>query len=113
MERLFGNNGKRGDNDSDKSDRDQWLTRILGFVGSAIVCWVVLNLVAPLLPASISEWTNKLWVKAVITTVVALALTAWLSRIEGTIWARYYVIIGYLLSLALVVWIALRIFHVF
>jgi hypothetical protein len=58
------------------------------------------------------NWINNNWAKIGITGAVALIMAVVLTKIEGTIWGRYYVIIGYLLSLGLVVWIVLRLLRV-
>ena len=49
--------------------------------------------------------------KVGITLAVAVLMAVWLPRSEGTIWGKYYVIIGYLLSLGLIAWIVLRLLH--
>jgi len=113
MQKLFDpETGEATQPKSRESAAPSWSTKILGFVGSAIIFWIVLRAVAPLIAASSGmEWISKLWVRAAIVSAAALLMAAWLSRIEGTIWGKYYVIAGYLLSLALVVWIVLRLLH--
>ncbi len=97
---------------STESSAASWSTTILGFVGSAIIFWIVLRAVTPVIAAWLGmEWISKLWVRAATASIAALLMAVWLSRIEGTIWAKYYVIGGYLLSLALVVWIVLHLLH--
>jgi CBS domain containing-hemolysin-like protein len=97
---------------STESSAPSWSTTILGFVGSAIIFWIVLRAVAPVIAAWLGmEWISKLWVRAATASIAALLMAALLSRIEGTIWGKYYVIAGYLLSLALVVWIVLHLLH--
>jgi CBS domain containing-hemolysin-like protein len=96
---------------SAESSAASWSTT-LGFVGSAIIFWIVLRAVAPVIAAWLGmEWISKLWVRAATASIAALLMAALLSRIEGTIWGKYYVIAGYLLSLALVVWIVLHLLH--
>ncbi len=111
MQPLFGNQLK----DQEKSQESpalSWSTRVLGFVGGAIICWIVLRVLAPIIVEAWGfTWITNVWVKVGITGVVALAAALLLPRIEGTIWGTYYVIIGYLLSLALVIWIVLRLLH--
>ena len=86
-----------------------WPTRIMGLVGAAIIWWIVLRSLAPVLVDSWGIiWLDSLTPKIAITAVAALVSAVFLARIEGTIWARYYVIIGFLLSLFLIIWIALR-----
>src|SRR5260370_41493261 len=87
-------------------------TKVLGFVGSAIICWIALKFLAPMLVSAWGiVWIGSSWAKIGITGIAALAMSALLSRIEGTIWGKYYVILGYLLSLVLVVWMVLRLLH--
>ncbi len=82
---------------------------MLGFIGSGIICWIVLKISAPYIADVWGiNWLTRSWVKFGVTGIVALAMSVLLSRIEGTIWGKYYVIIGYLLSLALIVWIVLH-----
>ncbi len=112
MQPLFREDGRNSGSNQQPPSAASWPTRVLGFVGSAIICWIVLKVLAPLLAASWGiDWLTKLWVKIGITAVFALLMSALLSRLEGTIWGTYYVIIGYLLSLALIVWIVLRLLH--
>ena len=56
-------------------------------------------------------WITNTWVKVGITGVFSALAAVILTRIEGTIWGRYYVIIAYLFSIALVVWIVLRLLN--
>ena len=86
-----------------------WLGRVLGFAGSAVILWIALRALAPFLASAwdISQLQNG-WIRAAVVVPLAVLVTTVLSRIEGTIWARYYVIIGYLFSFALTVWIVLR-----
>ena len=111
MQPLFGSDQKE-DERSQETSAASWSTKVLGFVGSAIICWIVLRVVAPFIVTAWGfTWITNTWVKVGITGVVALGTAAVLPRIEGTIWGMYYVIIGYLLSLALVLWIVLRLLH--
>jgi len=101
-----------------KEDQDNletksaWSTRILGFLGSLIIFWIVLRELAPVLSGAWGiVWVEKPGVRAGIAVFLALPFAVWLARIEGSIWGKYYVIIGYLLCLALIVWIVLRLLH--
>ena len=86
-----------------------WASRILGFLGSAVICWIALRFIAPAISTSWGiVWINNLMVRLGIVTLASLASAAMLSKIEGTIWGNYFVIIGYLLSLGLIVWIVLH-----
>ena len=112
MQHLFGERSKEADEGLKESQGALWATKVLGFLGSAVICWIVVTVVAPVVASS---WgllrINNLWVRVGIVGLVSLAIAAVLSRIEGTIWGKYYVIIGYLLSLGLVVWIVLHLLH--
>jgi hypothetical protein len=89
-----------------------WLGRILGFLGSAVILWIALRALGPVLTSAWGiSWLQNTWIRAAVVVPIAALMTVVLSRIEGTIWAQYYVIIGYLLSLALIVWIVLRLLH--
>jgi hypothetical protein len=108
MQNLFGSEPK-GNQAGEKSVRTSWGTTVLGFVGSAVICWIVLGLVSPFLAGAWGwVWITNTWIRVGVTAVVALVAAFILTRIEGTIWGMYYVIIGYLLSLGLIVWIVLR-----
>jgi hypothetical protein len=97
----------------ERSGGASWLTATLGFAGSAVICWIVLRLITPFLLTSYGfTWLDKTWTKGGISAFVAAVSAVMLTRIEGTIWGKYYVIIGYLLSAGLVIWIALRLFHI-
>jgi hypothetical protein len=86
-----------------------WLGRVLGFLGSAVILWIALRTLGPFLTSAWGiSWIQNAWIRAALVVPLAVLVTIVLSRIEGTIWARYYVIIGYLLSFALIVWIVLR-----
>ncbi len=109
MQNLF-ENGQQ--NAKPARDSSTWSTGVLVFIGSAIICWIVLRVLVLIIVASWGfVWITKAWVKVGITLAVALLMALWLPRIEGTIWGKYYVIIGYLLSLGLIVWIVLRLLH--
>ena len=104
MQGLF-----RYDGEAQKTPARSWSTLTLGFIGGAIISWIALGAMAPLLASAWNiDWLNKFWTKVGITGILAASLAVLLSRIEGTIWGRYYVIIGYLFSLGLVIWIILR-----
>ncbi len=109
MQALFGNEPSESEKSQPVSVTASWSTRVLGFVGSAIICGIVLKLLAPVVagPWGIA-WIDNSRIQIVIAGVTGLAIAVLLSRIEGTIWGKYYVIIGYLLSLALIVWMVLR-----
>lgn len=112
MQGLFRRDSEENEKISAGSQGVLTLTTVLGFIGSAVICWVVLRLITPVLSEAWGiNWLYKPEIKAVITAVVALAMSFVLTRIEGTIWGRYYVIVGYLLSFALIVWIVLRLLH--
>jgi hypothetical protein len=112
MQNLFGEQSRKSDEDLKESQGALWATRVLGFMGSAVICWIVLKVIAPEVASSWQlPWINNLWVKVGVVGLVSLAIAGILSRIEGTIWGRYYVIIGYLLSLGLIVWIVLHLLH--
>jgi len=91
-----------------------WLGKVLGFAGSAVILWIALRALGPFLASAwgISQLQNA-WIRAAVVVPLAVLVTIMLSRIEGTIWARYYVIIGYLLSFALIVWIIFRLLDYF
>lgn len=111
MQPLFRNEQREGPETQAKA-ASSWATRVLGFIGSAIICWIVLRILAPIIVSAWGfVWFDYTWVKVAITGVVALVMAFLLPRIEGTIWGKYYVIIGYLLSLGLIVWIVLRLLH--
>ena len=112
MQNLFGEQPNQPDQDLKGSPGALWATRVLGFLGSVVICWIVLRALAPEIATSWGlPWINKLWAKIGIVGLVSVGVAAVLSRIEGTIWGRYYVIIGYLLSLSLVAWIVLHLLH--
>ncbi len=113
MQKLFG-----GDQPSEsaapkqESSNSRRVTMVLGFLGSAIICWVSLRLLAPVIASSWGiMWITPPWTRVAIALVIAAPIAGVLSRIEGTIWGKYYVIVGYLSSLALIVCIALRLLH--
>src|SRR5262245_43247478 len=112
MQGLFNKDAGDFEGGEFQKPRDSSATRVLGFAGSAVICWILLRLLAPFLPTS-GVWPllQNLWVKIGITALVALGMAVVLSRIEGTIWGKYYVTIGHLLSLCLVIWIVLRLLH--
>jgi len=91
-----------------------WLGKVLGFAGSAVILWIALRALGPFLSSAwgISQLQNA-WVRTAVVVPLAVLVTIMLSRIEGTIWARYYVIIGYLLSFALILWIIFRLLGYF
>ena len=112
LQGLFENEPKELRESSAASSGSSRSTKVLGFVGSAIICWIVLKFLVPVLVSAWGiVWIDRSWAKIGITAVVAIAMAAFLSRIEGTIWGKYYVIVGYLLSLALVTWIVLHLLH--
>jgi hypothetical protein len=89
-----------------------WLGNVLGFLGCAVIFWIGLRALAPAMATAWGiSWIANTWIRVAIVLIAALAFSALLSRIEGTIWARYYVIIGYLLSLFLIIWIILRLLN--
>jgi hypothetical protein len=112
MQALFENEPSESEKSQPASVIASWSTRVLGFAGSVIICWIVLKSLAPVV-ADVwgAAWINGAWAQIGIAGVLALAMAILLSRIEGTIWGRYYVIIGYLLSLALIVWMVLWLLH--
>jgi len=111
MQPLFGSD-QREVEQSRETSAASWSTKVLGFIGSAIICWIVLRVLAPFIVTAWGfTWITNTWVKIGITGIVALATATLLPRIEGTIWGMYYVIIGYFLSLALVIWIVLRLLY--
>ena len=94
------------------SPAGKWSTLVLGFIGSAVIFFVGLKELAPIFVSSWGVgWIINAWVRVAVAIVVAIPAAALLSRIEGTIWGTYYVIVGYLLSLGLIVWIVLRLLH--
>jgi hypothetical protein len=98
---------------AERSGGALWLTATLGFAGSATICWIVLKLLTPFIATNIRFiWLERTWAKAAICVVVAAPFAVLLTRIEGTIWGKYYVIVGYLLCAGLIVWIALRLLHI-
>jgi hypothetical protein len=112
MQGLFKNEGEALPESTRASAAVSWPTRVLGFIGSAIIFWIGLRFLAPVLVSAWGViWIDRPWVKIGIACVAAPAMAALLSRIEGTIWGKYYVIIGYLLSLGLIVWLVLRLLH--
>ena len=117
MQGLFDQKSEEelGENETnaERSRGALWLTATLGFAGGATICWIVLKLLTPFITTNDRFiWLERIWARVAICVVVAAALAALLTRIEGTIWGKYYVIVGYLLSAALIVWIALRLFHI-
>jgi len=112
MQPLFGNEQKQTGRKDQQSAPASWSTMVLGFIGSAIICWIVLGVLAPIITGTWGVvWIAKLWPRVAITAVVAVGTAALLTRIEGTIWGKYYVIVGYLLSLGMIIWIVLRLLH--
>jgi|SRR5215470_15500358 len=98
--------------ESVKQPGSVWLGKILGFLGSAVILWIALRALAPLMANSWGiSWIQNPWIRAAIVVPLSVLVTIVLSKIEGTIWAKYYVIIGYLLSFGLIVWIVLRLLH--
>ena len=84
-------------------------TRLLGFIGSAVILSIGLKFLAPILAGAWGiVWLENSSAQIVVAVLAALPFSAFLARIEGTIWGKYYVIAGYLLALVLIVWIALR-----
>jgi hypothetical protein len=110
MQRLFADDQRKPDPEAPPASSRS--TRVLAFIGSAVICWIVIKC-ACLVAASAWDvgWIADVRVRGGLTALVALAMTVVLSRIEGTIWGRYYVIVGYLFSLGLVIWIVLRLLH--
>ncbi|SRR6266496_4943431 len=103
---------KEAENNREKFAPTFWSTRVLGFIGSAVICWIVLGVLAPFIAGTWGVvWITNVSVRVAITAVVAVGTAALLTRIEGTIWGKYYVIVGYLLSIGLIVWIVLRLLH--
>jgi hypothetical protein len=89
-----------------------WLGRVLGFVGSAVIFWIVMRWLAPALSSAWGiSWIDNFWTRLGTVIVASAVFAELLLRIEGTIWAKYYVIVGYLLSLVLIIWIILRLLH--
>jgi CBS domain containing-hemolysin-like protein len=112
MQKLLREESKEPDEGLRESPRALLATRVLGFLGSAVICWIALRMMAPVMASLWGiAWINNLWVKIGIVSVASLAIAAVLSRIEGTIWGRYYVIVGYLLSLGLIVWLVLHLLN--
>ena len=112
MQRVFSEPPQTPDEGPRESRRALWATRVLGFLGSAVIFWIVLRGVAPIVAAEWGvNWLNNLWIRVAIVAILSLGSAAALSKIEGTIWGKYYVIIGYLLSLGLIIWIVLHLFH--
>src|SRR5262249_25377528 len=97
------------DSEGRPSRSASWPSRVLGFIGSAIIFWIVLRFLAPIIANAWGiVWIDRSWAKIGLSLVAALGTSELLARIEGTIWGRYYVIIGYLFAVALIVWIVLR-----
>jgi hypothetical protein len=97
----------------EESAQSIWTGRVLGFLGSAVIFWILLNLALPVVVDGWGmRWLQRFWLRVVIVALASVGFTTVLSRIENTIWARYYVIIGYLLCLVLIVWIVLRLFRI-
>lgn len=77
MQKLF--DPETGEATQHKSTESSasWSTRVLGFVGSAIIFWITLRAVAPLIAASLGmEWISKLWVRAAVAGAAALLMAA-------------------------------------
>ena len=111
MQPLFGSQ-KESQQARPTTYSTKWSTRVLGFIGSAVIFWVVLKALTPVLVNSWGiVWIGDTWARIGIAIGLAVPFAALLSGIEGTIWGKYYVIIGYLLSLALIVWIVLHLLH--
>ena len=110
MRRLFREETQEVEQTPPASPAGKWSTLVLGFIGSAVIFWVGLKELAPIF---VSSWGVGWIINAWVRVVVAIPAAALLSRIEGTIWGTYYVIVGYLLSLGLIVWIVLRLLHYF
>lgn len=112
MQRLLSEPSKKTDEALRESRRALWATRVLGFLGSAVIVWIVLRGLAPVIVSEWGiSWLNNLWVRVGIVAIASLGIATVLSKIEGTIWGRYYVIIGYLLCLGLIIWIVLHLLH--
>jgi len=112
MQPLFGNDAEESQPARPTTPAAKWSTRVLGFIGSSVIFWVALKALTPIIVNSWGvTWIGNQWARIGVAIVLAVPVAALLSRIEGTIWGKYYVIIGYLLSLVLIVWIVLHLLH--
>lgn len=110
MQKFLGNNHDEAERRT--KSRGVLVSRIFGFIGSAVILWIGLRALAPVLAAAWGiSWIVDTRIRVGIVLVASAICAVVLSRIEGTIWARYYVIIGYLLCLIMVVWIVLRLLN--
>jgi hypothetical protein len=109
MQKLFKDESEEPGESLSEYSGGLWATTVLGFLGSAVIFWIALRFLAPAIESLWGiVWINNLAVRLGIVTLASLASAAMLSKIEGTLWGKYFVIIGYLLSLGLIVWIALH-----
>jgi hypothetical protein len=90
-----------------------WLSRALGLVGSFIISLILLQYHAPEAGRWLGvNWREPTWVKVAVAGVLSLIFGTILARIEGTVWGTYFVIIGYLVSVGLVVAMVWRLLKV-
>ncbi len=87
MQPLFGNEAEESQLTRRTTPAAKWSTRVLGFIGSAVILWVVLKPLTPIIVNSWGvTWIGNQWARIAVAIVLAVPVAALLSRIEGTIW---------------------------
>lgn len=113
MQRLFEDDLQTIREKAAESRTSRWLNFTFGLVGSFVICYLLIRRFAPEIAGLPGlGWFQKAPVVIAASGLLSLALASILSRLDGTVWGKYYVILGYLLSFVLLLVTALHVFGV-
>jgi hypothetical protein len=105
MQSLFGDYSQRPREEKVSRDQlDQWLNFGLGLIGSFVICYLLIGRFEPEIARVLGvSWLQETPARIAASGIVSLLMALVLSRIDGTLWGKYYAVIVYLLSFAFLV----------
>jgi hypothetical protein len=109
MQRLFEDDLQTIIEKAAEGRTTRWLNFAFGLVGSFIICYLLIRRFATEIAGLVGlSWFQKKPAVIAASGLLSLALASILSRLDGTVWGTYYVIVGYLLSIGLLLGAALH-----
>jgi hypothetical protein len=97
----------------DRNRANLWLNLVPGLIGSFIVFYILMGRFALEITSFLGvNWFHEKSIRVAGSGLAAFGVAYILSRIDGTLWGTYYVIVGYLLSLGLLLATALYLFRI-
>ena len=113
MQRLFEDDLQTITEKAAEGRTTRWLNFTFGLVGSFVICYLLIRRFAPEIASLLGARCFQ-EIPAIIAAsgLLSLALASILSRMDGTVWETYYVIVGYFLSIGLLLVTALHLLGV-